>query len=62
MKLVLITKRTIKLTVMINLTKQYETAKKKANQFMKNGEISNYFEALLEMNKYKKLMIAVVAN
>jgi hypothetical protein len=29
---------------------------------MKNGQISAYFEALLEMNKYKRLMIAVIAN
>lgn len=47
---------------MINLTKQYETAKKKANEFMVNGEITKYFEALLEMKKYKRLMVAVVAN
>lgn len=45
-----------------NLSKQYETAKQKANEFMKNGQISQYFEALLEMNKYKKLMVAVIAN
>jgi len=44
------------------LTKQYETAKKKATLFMKNGQITAYFEALLEMNKYKRLMLAVVAN
>lgn len=47
---------------MINLTKQYEIAKKKATEFMKNGQIAQYFEALLEMNKYKRLMKAVVAN
>ncbi|WP_299105474.1 hypothetical protein [uncultured Tenacibaculum sp.] len=47
---------------MKNLTKQYETAKNNANEFMKKGQISQYFEALLEMNKYKKLMVAVVAN
>ena len=47
---------------MKNLTKQYETAKNNANEFMKNGQISKYFEALLEMNKYKRLMVAVVAN
>lgn len=47
---------------MLNLKKQYETAKKKAHTFMENGEIAKYFEALLEMNKYKRLMVAVVAN
>jgi len=44
------------------LTKKYETAKGRANLFMKNGQISKYFEALLEMNKYKKLMTAIIAN
>jgi hypothetical protein len=29
---------------------------------MKNGQISAYFNALLEMNKYKRLLIAVIAN
>lgn len=47
---------------MINLKKQYETAKNKANEFMQTGQITLYFEALLEMNKYKKLLRAVVAN
>lgn len=47
---------------MINLKKQYETARKKANAFMKNGQITQYFEALLEMNEYKRLLKAVVAN
>ena len=47
---------------MKELTKQYETAKNNSMEFMKNGQISAYFEALLEMNKYKRLMIAVIAN
>ncbi|MFD0992646.1 hypothetical protein [Tenacibaculum geojense] len=47
---------------MKNLTKQYEIAKRNANKFMKAGLIPQYFEALLEMNKYKRLMTAVVAN
>ena len=47
---------------MNNLIKKYETAKKNANTFMKNGQITNYFEALLEMNKYKRLMTAIIAN
>ena len=47
---------------MRTFAKKYEGAKRSANQFMKNGEISQYFEALLEMNKYKRLMVAIVAN
>lgn len=47
---------------MKNLSKQYEMARQRANEFMKNGQIPQYFEALLEMNKYKRLMVAVVAN
>lgn len=47
---------------MLQLTKQYEIAKNKSIEFMKNGQISAYFNALLEMNKYKKLMVAIVAN
>ncbi len=47
---------------MISLTKQYETAKKNSIELMQNGQISAYFNALLEMNKYKKLMIAITAN
>lgn len=46
----------------MNLTKQYETAKKNATEFMQNGQISSYFEALLEMKKYKRLLIAIQAN
>lgn len=47
---------------MKNFIKQYNIAKINANRFMKNGQIAEYFNALLEMNKYKKLMVAVVAN
>ena len=47
---------------MINIIKKYETAKRQANDFMKKGQITKYFEALLEMNKYKRLMTAVIAN
>ncbi len=47
---------------MKSLTKQYETAKNRANLFMTKGEIPQYFEALLEMNRYKRLMKAIVAN
>ena len=47
---------------MISISKKYETAKKRANDFMKKGQITQYFEALLEMNKYKRLMTAIIAN
>mgnify|MGYP000513031060 CR=1 FL=1 len=47
---------------MKNLTKQYEAAKRNSIEFMKNGQISAYFNALLEMKKYKQLMVAIVAN
>ena len=43
-------------------SKQYEIAKQNSIEFMKNGQITAYFNALLEMNKYKRLMVAVVAN
>jgi hypothetical protein len=46
---------------MKELIKQYETAKNKALQFMQKGQINNYFNALVEMNHYKK-MITVSAN
>ncbi|MBT7425256.1 MAG: hypothetical protein HN779_04315 [Flavobacterium sp.] len=47
---------------MKELTKQYETAKQNSIEFMRTGQISDYFNALLEMNKYKRLLVAVVAN
>jgi len=47
---------------MKDLTKQYETAKKNSIEFMRMGQISDYLNALLEMNKYKRLMVAVAAN
>jgi len=46
---------------MKELIKQYETAKKKSIKFMKKGQINKYFDALMEMNKYKK-MITVSVN
>ncbi len=46
---------------MKELIKQYETAKNKALKFMQKGQINNYFDALVEMNHYKK-MITVSAN
>lgn len=57
-----INKITNKLNDMKNLTKQYEIARKNSIEFMTTGQITKYFEALLEMKKYKRLMIAIVAN
>ena len=47
---------------MNTFSQQYETAKSNSKEFMKNGQISAYFNALVEMNKYKRLMVAVVSN
>ena len=47
---------------MKELAKQYEAAKQNSIEFMRTGQISDYFKALLEMNKYKRLLVAVVAN
>jgi hypothetical protein len=47
---------------MNKLTKQYEQAKSNSKVYMQNGQIAAYLNALLEMNKYKRLMVAVVAN
>ncbi len=47
---------------MQELIKQYETAKTKALSFMKKGQLHAYFQALNEMNNYKKLMLTVAAN
>jgi hypothetical protein len=40
----------------------YETKKNSALNFMKNGQLNAYFEALIEMNNYKKLMYSICAN
>tara|TARA_R110002051_G_scaffold161643_1_gene233209 strand:- start:197 stop:340 length:144 start_codon:yes stop_codon:yes gene_type:complete len=47
---------------MIDLTQKYESAKQNSIKFMRKGQISAYLNALLEMNKYKRLMVAVIAN
>lgn len=47
---------------MNTFSKKYETAKNNSKKFMKNGQISAYLNSLVEMNKYKRLMLAVVAN
>ncbi|MGB1043422.1 MAG: hypothetical protein ACPGU6_08515 [Tenacibaculum sp.] len=47
---------------MDNLTNKYEAAKSNSIEFMKNGQIGAYLNALIEMNKYKRLMTAIIAN
>lgn len=47
---------------MIKLIRQYENANNKALNFMKKGQLNAYFDALIEMNNYKKLMLTVSAN
>jgi hypothetical protein len=47
---------------MQSLVENYETKKKSALNFMQNGQLNAYFEALVEMNNYKKLLFAVCAN
>ena len=47
---------------MNQLTERYEKAKQNSIDFMRTGQISNYFNALLEMNKYRKLLNAIIAN
>ena len=47
---------------MRDLTKQYELAKRNSIECMRSGQIGEYLDALLEMNKYKRLMLAVTAN
>jgi hypothetical protein len=47
---------------MNTFSKKYELAKQNSIAFMRKGQISAYLNALVEMNKYKRLMIAVVAN
>ena len=47
---------------MIELKKHYSLTKKKANLFMKSGNLNAYLEALKEMHRYKKLIVAVTNN
>ncbi|MCK0131932.1 hypothetical protein MWU59_10515 [Flavobacteriaceae bacterium F08102] len=47
---------------MFDLQAQFENAKRKATLLMKKGQINDYFNALLEMNHYKKLLKASAHN
>lgn len=51
-----------KTNLMKELIKQYEQAKKRALTFMQKGQLHAYFDALVEMNRYKKLMVTVQSN
>jgi hypothetical protein len=46
---------------MKELIRQYDVTKNRAMNFMKQGELNAYVDALLEMNRYKAL-ITVKAN
>jgi len=47
---------------MKDLKSQYEAAKAKAIKLMQNGQISAYLQSLKEVNEYKNLMTAIIAN
>ena len=47
---------------MLQLIEQYETKKNIAIKFMNKGQLNAYFNALVELNHYKKLMLTVSAN
>ena len=47
---------------MRELVKKYEIAKEDAVRFMKSGQIGDYFKALLEMKKYKRLIKISISN
>jgi len=47
---------------MKEIIRQYELSKRKAFKFMSKGQLNAYFEALIEMNHYKKLMLTISAN
>lgn len=47
---------------MKELIKKYKAAKQKATNFMKAGKLHEYFEALVEMNNYKKQLVAIKSN
>lgn len=47
---------------MNELKQQYQISKDQATFYMKKGQINDYFNALLEIQRYKRLMVAVVAN
>lgn len=55
-------KATLKFTKMNELILKYEAKKKRAQLFMKNGQISAYIDALFELNHQKHLLRLAIAN
>jgi len=47
---------------MIELKKNYQKSKNTAILFMEKGNINAYLNELIEMNRYKKLILAVARN
>lgn len=47
---------------MKELVKKYQKSKNNALMFMGKGQLNAYFEALVAMNDYQKLMLTVSAN
>ncbi len=47
---------------MKDLKKKYQSAKQKAINLMKKGQIHEYFNVLIEINGYKKQMITINSN
>jgi len=47
---------------MNNLILKYEATKIKAQNFMKKGQIGDYFNALLELKKQRQLLKLIIAN
>lgn len=47
---------------MNDLQIKYRQAKQKATNFMKQGRLHDYFQALVEMNNYKLQLKTISAN
>lgn len=47
---------------MKELIRQYENAKRKSIEFMKNGQLNAYFDTLMEINRCEKMMLVIIAN
>jgi len=47
---------------MNDLILKYEATKLKAQQFMKRGQLSDYFNTLLELKRQKQLLKLIIAN
>ena len=47
---------------MKTLAQQYQEAKQKATSFMQKGQLNAYLKALSEMNLYKSMLTAAIAN